>query len=144
MMRSRAEAKGLTLAFQPPEHPTPSAFDAERIGEAVEQMLDNAIKFTESGAITARLSQDGKESLLHVQDTGKGIPGDHIATLWRKFERVEDLEHHTHGLGLGLPLCYLIAMAHSGQLRIDSQPGRGTTVSLVLPHMPTAAAQSLV
>ncbi len=144
MMRSRAVAKGLALAFQAPDNPTPSAFDAERIGEAVEQLLDNAIKFTDRGAITARLSQDGKESLLHVQDTGKGIPGDHIATLWGKFERVEDLEHHTHGLGLGLPLCYLIAMAHSGQLRIASQPGQGTTVSLILPHMPAAAAQSLV
>ncbi len=144
MMRSRAATKGLSLAFLAPENPTPSAFDAERIGEAVEQLLDNAIEFTEHGNIKAILSQDGKESLLQVQDTGKGIPGDHIATLWGKFERVQDLEHHTHGLGLGLPLCYLIAMAHSGQLRIESQPGQGTTVSLILPHMPAAAAQSLV
>jgi PAS domain S-box-containing protein len=140
MLRSRATAKNLTLNYTGPAKATPSAFDSERIGEAVEQILDNAIKFTEHGSITATLTQDGKESLLTVHDTGKGIPGDHIATLWGKFERVEDLEHHTHGLGLGLPLCYLIAKAHSGQLRIESEPGQGTTVSLILPHVPAAAA----
>jgi PAS domain S-box-containing protein len=140
MLRSRATAKGLALTFTPPPKVVPSAFDTERIAEAVEQILDNAIKFTEAGGISATLSQDGKESLLQIRDTGMGIPGDHIATLRGKFERVEDLEHHTQGLGLGLPLCYLIAKAHSGQLRIDSEPGKGTTVSLILPHVPAAAA----
>jgi PAS domain S-box-containing protein len=140
MLRSRATAKGVVLTFSPPQQTVPSAFDNERIAEAIEQILDNAIKFTDHGTIAATLSQDGKESLLQIRDTGKGIPVDHIATLWGKFERVEDLEHHTQGLGLGLPLCYLIAKAHSGQLRIDSEPGKGTTVSLILPHVPAAAA----
>lgn len=139
MLRSRATTKGLKLTVQTPEQVTPSAFDAERIGEAIEQILDNAIKFTDQGSISATLLQDGKESLLQVRDTGKGIPDDHIATLWGKFEHVENLEHHMHGLGLGLPLCYLIAKAHSGHLRIESEPGRGTTVSLILPHVPAAA-----
>ena len=77
--------------------------------------------------------------MLQFRDTGKGIQGDHIATLVGKFDRLADMEHHTQGLGLGLPLCYLIANAHSGQLRIDSEPGKGTTVSLILPHVPAAA-----
>jgi signal transduction histidine kinase len=57
----------------------------------------------------------------------------HVANLSRKFDRLEDVEHHSSGLGLGLPLCYLIAKAHEGDLRIESTPGRGTKVSLVLP-----------
>jgi PAS domain S-box-containing protein len=133
MMRSQAEAKGLALIYTPPPDPVPGVYDPDRINEALKQLLDNALRYTSQGSVTVSLAREEKQSLLIVEDTGKGMDSRHVANLSRKFDRLEDVEHHSSGLGLGLPLCYLIAKAHGGDLRIESTPGRGTKVSLVLP-----------
>jgi PAS domain S-box-containing protein len=139
MHRSRATERGLELTFTGPDPGIPTTFDPERIGEAVNQILDNAIKYTDKGGIYVTLEQNERQSLLHIRDTGKGIPDAVTRTIFRKFERDQDPEHHGGGLGLGLPLCYLIVQAHAGELRISSRPGEGTTVSLVLPNRPAGA-----
>ncbi len=140
MHRSKASLKHLTMEFEGPEQGPLTVFDPERIGEAIHQILDNAVKFTERGGIRVTLEQKDRHSLLHVTDTGKGIPEDVVRTIFRKFEREDSAEHHSSGLGLGLPLCHLIVKAHSGELQITSRPGEGTTVSLSLPNQPPSAA----
>ena len=135
-LRPQAQAKGLTLDYIPPSGPVAGVFDADRMGEALKQLIDNAIRYTSQGGVTVSLAREGNSSLLIVADTGKGMESSQVANLSRKFDRNEDSGQQTSGLGLGLPLCYLIAKAHSGDLRIDSAPGRGTKVTLVLPPDP--------
>jgi signal transduction histidine kinase len=140
MLRSKASLRNLTMDFHGPDNGPLTVFDPEKIEVAVHQLLDNAVKFTERGGIRVTLEQTGPQSLLHVMDTGKGIPEDAVRTVFRKFEREENPDHHSGGLGLGLPLCYLIVKAHAGRLEIKSRPGEGTTVSLTLPNQPPDAA----
>ncbi len=82
------------------------------------------------------LGQTEAESLIRVSDAGKGIQGSAIETLLQKFSRGDVADPGGHGLGLGLPLSALIVQAHGGELRVESNPGQGTTVSLVLPRFP--------
>jgi len=140
MVRSKASLKGLTLDFTGPEPGKPTVFDPEKIRAAILQILDNAVRFTDRGGIRVKLEQNDRTSLLHVLDTGKGIPEQIIRSIFRKFETDDDPEHHSSGLGLGLPLCYLIARAHGGELSITSRPGEGTTVTLMVPNQPPSAA----
>jgi len=140
MMRSAATSRSLRLELTAPEAGPLTVFDAEMIREAIHQILDNAIKFTEQGEIRVILEQDDRRSSLQVQDTGHGMPEQVVRTFFRKFESSDDPEHHHTGMGLGLPLCYLIAKAHAGELSIASRAGAGTTVTLTLPHQPANAA----
>jgi len=140
MLRSKAALRNLTMEFRGPEQGPLTVFDPEKIEVAVHQLLDNAVKFTERGGIRVTLEQTDAQSLLHVMDTGKGIPEDTVRSVFRKFEREDDPDHHSSGLGLGLPLCYLIVKAHAGKLAISSRSGEGTTVSLTLPNQPPEAA----
>jgi PAS domain S-box-containing protein len=140
MHRSKGQLKNLTMEFEGPEAGAQTVFDPDKIGEAVHQILDNAVKYTERGGIRVTLEQNPRQSLLRIADTGKGIPEDIVRSIFRKFEREENAEHHSSGLGLGLPLCYLIVKAHSGDLQIASRPGEGTTVVLSLPNQPPNAA----
>jgi PAS domain S-box-containing protein len=140
MLRSKAALRHLQLEYDGPEPGQLSVFDPEKIREAIHQILDNAVKYTERGEIRVSLEQSDRHSLLHVKDTGKGIPEQVVRTIFRKFEHDGDPEHHSTGMGLGLPLCYLIAKAHSGELNIASRPGEGTTVTLTLPNQPAGAA----
>jgi PAS domain S-box-containing protein len=140
MLRSKAELRHLRLEFAGPEAGPLTVFDPDKIREAIHQILDNAVKFTEQGEIRVTLEQHGRHSLLHVKDTGKGIPEHVVRTIFRKFETDSDPEHHSTGMGLGLPLCYLIAKAHAGELNIVSRRGEGTTVTLTLPNQPAGAS----
>ena len=140
MLRSKANLRDLKLEYEGPEGETQTVFDPEKIREAIHQILDNAVKFTEHGEIRVKFQLNDRHSLLQVTDTGKGIPEAVIRSIFRKFETDDDPEHHSSGLGLGLPLCYLIAKAHAGELSIASQVGAGTTVTLTLPNQPPSAA----
>jgi len=135
--------KPVSLEYQPPAQPVPSAFDGQQLSLAVSQVLDNAIKYTDSGRIAVRLSQTDRKSVLEVEDTGRGIAQAQLPTLFQKLERGEASTQQGSGLGLGLPLCYLIVKAHSGEMRVSGTAGGGTQVAIVLPHMPHAAEDPL-
>lgn len=131
-VRELAEARGLSLSFEAPAEPCPLLCDAELLGEALYQVLDNAVKFTERGGVTVTLLQEGARSLLSVADTGKGIGNMNYTALLQQFNRGEAADHQ--GLGLGLPLCALIVQAHGGSLALEQGVPEGTRVTLALPH----------
>jgi signal transduction histidine kinase len=103
-------------------------------------LLDNAIKYTPAdGTVTVRTAlTDGRAELV-VQDTGIGISQEHLPHLGERFYRVEKARsREAGGAGLGLAIAFRIADAHGGAVRLDSQPGRGTSAALSLKSAATA------
>ncbi|MDH5751133.1 MAG: ATP-binding protein [Deltaproteobacteria bacterium] len=129
----KAKEKGLDMHLENLGAPTPIVVDKEQIAVALSQVLDNAVKYTDKGSITASVSQNEQETIFRVSDTGRGIQNDDYQVLLEKFSRGDVKESRIHGLGLGLPLCYLIVKAHSGNMRFEKNDSGGTVVSIVLP-----------
>lgn len=131
--REKSREKGMELNFYPEPSLHPIVYDEENLRVAIDQVLENAVNYSEADTINIRLSQNNDRTLIVIEDTGKGIDGQGVGELLEKFGRGDDVNIGHHGLGLGLPLCYLIVKAHSGVMKIDSEIGRGTTVSIDLP-----------
>lgn len=131
-----AQEKNLEISFRLDENGGPTFFDREQIQEAFAQVLTNAVRFTDSGSVEVSLSRGEDETLIRVRDTGKGMEEGEVASAFNRFEIVKDVTYHQTGIGLGLPLAFLIVRAHGGQIALDSAPGKGTTVSVTLPHRP--------
>jgi signal transduction histidine kinase len=112
--------------------------DPDRLGQACDNLISNAIKFTPAGGtvtVSTRLSPSksgGTDALLSVRDTGVGIPPDEVAHLSERFFRASTAQA-IPGVGLGLTVVRAIATAHGGRLDIESTEGEGTTFTLVLP-----------
>ncbi|WP_436520835.1 ATP-binding protein [Actinoplanes sp. HUAS TT8] len=132
-----ADAKGLHLSSHfTPECPEVVAGDAARIRQILVNLLGNAVKFTDHGAITVHVSADGPRTRIAVRDTGIGIPADRRDLLFRPFSQVDASITRTYeGTGLGLAISQRLAEAMGGGITVDSQPGLGSTftVTLLLP-----------
>ena len=117
--------------------------DALRLKQIFINLLGNAVKFTpENGRIRieAGLLQEGY-AVVSVTDTGSGMSPDEVETAMRPFGQIETTFSKRHeGTGLGLPIAYALVRLHGGDLRIDSQKGAGTRVSIILPTVDTPAA----
>ncbi|MBR2924228.1 MAG: PAS domain S-box protein [Clostridia bacterium] len=101
--------------------------------ELFHNLMDNAVKYTPAGgSVTVRLSQQDGRLCCSVQDTGIGIPKEHQAHVFERFYRV-DKSHskQTGGTGLGLAIVKHAAQVHQAQVELESQPGEGTTVSVL-------------
>ena len=107
-------------------------------GDSLQQMLDNllenAVKFTEEGQITLRIRRDvqnkKKHMLFSVEDTGCGVPEDKIGTIFERWVKVDEFKE---GLGLGLAYCHETAQKLGGTLTLDKTSEAGTTFTLTLP-----------
>ncbi len=110
-------------------------FDADALGQALLNLVSNALKFTEPGGhITLQLKQTSPRRVcLLVRDDGCGIAPDQMAQVFSRQESPRDLPDHRWGIGLGLPLARAILQQHGGSLILESQRGQGTTVYLALP-----------
>lgn len=131
-----ALAKRLRLTFHNPPQLLPHVVaDAQRLRQVVLNIIDNAIKYTESGRIDVTIAQTGTDLVIEVQDTGKGIAGEEIPKLFNKFSRVGGASRfHTEGTGLGLYVAKQIVEEHHGSIRVTSPgTGKGSTFILELP-----------
>jgi two-component system, cell cycle sensor histidine kinase PleC len=115
--------------------------DHRLLKQIVLNLLSNAVKFTpEGGRITIRARATKGWVSIAIADTGIGIPEDALARLGRPFEQVESQLTKSHqGSGLGLAIARSLTQLHHGEMRIHSQPGRGTMVVLRLPKDRAAA-----
>jgi len=131
--RPRAEDKGIELAIDvPPDLPEVSA-DAARLRHALENLLDNAITYTERGGrITLAATPLDDHVALIVTDTGIGIPAEHLCHIFERFFRVPGQSRGT-GTGLGLAIAREIVTAHGGSITCESRPGTGTVFRITLP-----------
>ncbi|KAA5805495.1 PAS domain-containing sensor histidine kinase [Alkalicaulis satelles] len=134
IMRARAEEKSITLAVEAESLPEIEA-DPRALKQVLLNLMSNAVKFTpEGGAVKVRGFDAADGVVLQVADTGIGIPAEHLPRLGRPFEQIESQTAKSHqGSGLGLALSKSLIELHGGTLRIDSAPGKGTTVSFSLP-----------
>lgn len=131
-----AERKKLALVFHDPAGALPHVVaDTQRLRQVLLNTVDNAIKYTDQGAVTVRVVQDKDTLVYSVQDTGKGIARDEIDRLFTKFTRVGGAHrYNTEGTGLGLYVARQIVREHHGDIWVES-PGvsKGSTFFMRLP-----------
>jgi two-component system cell cycle sensor histidine kinase PleC len=133
LTKRRADEKGLHLMVDAEGVPEIEA-DHRAVKQMLINLLSNALKFTDSGAIVVRARPTPDGLVLRVIDTGCGIPADQLPRLARPFEQVEATLARNHsGTGLGLALTKSLAEMHGGRLEIQSTVGEGTIVSVYLP-----------
>jgi PAS domain S-box-containing protein len=133
-VRPTAKLSGLEVTLD--TEPVPELEgDPHRLGQAVDNLLTNAIKFTPSGGqIHVRLKRDGPAALIEVEDTGMGIPVDEQRRLFERLYRASSaLQHQIQGVGIGLSIVKAIAEGHGGSINVESEEGAGTTFRLVIP-----------
>src|SRR3989344_2459284 len=131
-----AKRKGITLSVQWPPQPLPEArIDPERIRMVFENLIENAIAYTDSGGSVSLLvtSRDGMVEVV-VQDTGIGIAADDMSRLFTKFFREKNaILKETEGHGLGLFLSKSIVEAHGGTITVSSNLGKGSSFVVTIP-----------
>lgn len=133
-MDQAAAAKGLTLVVELEADLPAMAGDPVRLTQAVKNLLQNAVTFSESGQVSLRANRDRDQVVVSVTDSGSGIPPEELKTIFEPFRQIGDpLTAKPPGIGLGLPLAMRIAAHHGGRLWVSSRPGRGATFSLGLP-----------
>ena len=132
-VRPRAEDKHVAVELAVNGALPPVAVDAGRIGQALGNLLNNAVTYTPAGGTVAlsASASDGRVTLV-IADTGVGIPADHLPHVFDRFFRVPGQGDET-GTGLGLAIVKEIVTAHGGAVSVESEPGKGTTFRVTLP-----------
>jgi two-component system cell cycle sensor histidine kinase PleC len=135
LMRDRATAAGVTIGVKMPDTLPPFVGDDRRVKQILLNLVSNAVKFTPAGGqVEIRVEADDDGFSLVVADTGIGIAKSDIETALRPFGQIDSsLARSYQGTGLGLPLARSMAELHGGRLDIESEPGKGTTVTVRLP-----------
>ena len=135
---SLAKLLGLTLRFRCKESRHLCALRPDAVRELLMQLLSNAFKFTPAGGeVTVSLEFSGGWALLQVADTGRGIPEERRQELFDRYYMTEQRDPPPYGLGLGLPICRRLAECHGGRMLAESQVGKGTRVTVMLPDRQT-------
>jgi two-component system phosphate regulon sensor histidine kinase PhoR len=105
--------------------------DRNRLIQILTNLIDNAIKFTESGGVTVGAAEEGGREYLFVEDTGIGVPKRHLPRLGERFYRVDPARSRKlGGTGLGLAIVKHLVKAHGWEMKIESVEGKGTTVKI--------------
>lgn len=98
-------------------------------------LIDNAIKFTEKGFVRVKFKKKNGQSIISVEDTGIGIPKEHLHRIGERFYRVDKARsRQLGGTGLGLAIVKHLVLAHGWQLKIESEVGVGTKVNILIPE----------
>lgn len=123
------------ITFDKPAHEVWSEVDPDRYHIVVRNLISNAVKYSPAGSdVAVRLKPDGTHATLEVTDSGVGIAKEDQARLFTRFGRIENkATTHVSGTGLGLWLSREIARMHDGELKVDSEVGRGSTFTLEIP-----------
>ncbi len=130
-----AQMKKLTLVYTPPKEKLPDiVMDKEKVRQVVNNMIDNAIKYSKHGEIKVELKSDPENIIIAVTDSGKGIKPGEAGKLFQKYQRGADSATHATGLGLGLYVAKVIVEQHGGKIWADSPgEGKGSTFSFSIP-----------
>ncbi|MEW6310048.1 MAG: ATP-binding protein [Pseudomonadota bacterium] len=130
MFDPQAQEKGLAFAFEPQGRmPAVVRGDEKRVRQILINLLGNAVRYTDQGRVTLRLSYLRETATFDIIDTGIGIAPDQLERLFQPFERGDPLRRD-HGLGLGLTITRMLTALMGGELSVRSTPGLGTTFQL--------------
>jgi two-component system sensor histidine kinase BaeS len=135
--RERYAAAGVTLGTDLPAPGPVARFDADRLREALGNLLDNALGHTPEGGRVTVSVRDGdapRSTVIEVADTGRGFEPDHAEQLFHRFHRESADQGGSSGSGLGLTIARALVEAHGGTLTARSDgPGRGAEFTITLP-----------
>ena len=139
LFESAVERAGLALTVEG-EH-VEAYVDRGHWSKIVLNLLSNAFKFTFEGSVTVRVERDGSDAVVHVSDTGTGIPEHELGHLFERFHRVRGAASRSfEGSGIGLALVAQLVGLHGGEVSVASHLGRGSTFTVRLPlgsgHLP--------
>ncbi|MGY2875256.1 two-component system, OmpR family, phosphate regulon sensor histidine kinase PhoR [Marmoricola sp. URHA0025 HA25] len=131
-----AALNGLTFSFELEGiGPLEVEGDPERLSQVIDNIFNNAIKFTPTGGhVSARVRRDGHEAVIQIADTGRGIPQEELEDVFVKFFRSPGVQIDAiPGTGIGLAISKAIVEAHGGSIDLTSTVGVGTTFEIRLP-----------
>jgi signal transduction histidine kinase/putative methionine-R-sulfoxide reductase with GAF domain len=136
LVRERASRQGLVLALDVAEGVGDWVADVRKLKQIVINLLSNAVKFTPAGGrVTLRARRLEHAVEIAVVDTGVGIPRDQQALVFEEFRQAGgDYLRKSEGTGLGLSLAKRFVELHGGAMRVESEPGRGSTFAFILPQ----------
>ena len=147
LLRSTAQSKGLALELEiDPDAPDRVLADVQRLKQVLLNLVGNAIKFTNHGTVTLRLSGAGAGAgrvgvRFEVRDTGIGIPTDRLEHLFEPFYQVDSSSRRQRGgTGLGLAISQRIVEAMGGHITVRSEPGKGSAFVFALALQPDLSA----
>jgi two-component system phosphate regulon sensor histidine kinase PhoR len=134
-MRLRAAKAGIELIEGNLCH-EPVLGDALRLGQVMDNLVSNAIKYSGSGGtVTVEMNCNSKEISLRVADTGRGMAAKDLQNLFTRFFRTDEARRSgLPGVGLGLAISHELVKAHGGRITAESELGMGTTMTVVLPR----------
>ena len=115
-------------------------WDPDRLEQLVTNLLSNALKYGAGQPVEITLQRSGRDALLVVRDRGPGIEVADQARIFERFERASPMRHYA-GLGLGLWIARQIVLAHSGEIGVESAPGKGASFTVRLPATDVAASE---
>ena len=128
----RDQAPAHDIGVDAPGGAVVGAWDADRLGQVLQNLLGNAVKHAPQGVpVAVRVEPIGEEARLSVRDEGPGIAVAHLPRLFERFYRAE--ASGAGGLGLGLYITRMIVEAHGGTIAVESEPGAGSTFIVTLP-----------
>ncbi|MCW7752606.1 ATP-binding protein [Desulfobotulus sp. H1] len=138
MFRPRAEARGLSFRLhRNPDLPRYITIDGLRLRQILINLLGNALKYTDEGSISLGTELETKDHasfiLFYVQDTGCGIPEEHLPCLFKPFQKAHQSRDPRGGTGLGLSICHNLAALMKGTLTVHSEMGKGCAFFLSIP-----------
>jgi len=149
LCRQEVEAHQLTTArdlrLVVLDQPVEVLADADRLGQVIGNLLSNADKYSPLDrpvTVTLKLTADGTQAHIAVQDSGPGIPRSELKRIWDRFHRVEGIKARSRAagnLGLGLYISKTIVERHGGKIAVASTLGKGSTFSFTLPLVDAVA-----
>lgn len=109
--------------------------DNNKLIQVVINLISNAVKFTDKGSVTCRISQKGNEIITSIIDTGMGIAPEDFGAVFEQFKQIggDTLTDKPKGTGLGLPICKEIIEHHGGRVWLESEVGKGSSFSFAIP-----------
>ncbi|MGZ3451510.1 MAG: ATP-binding protein [Polyangiales bacterium] len=142
-LRPLAIARHVQLDVEYPSDDAPLSCDRQRLGQVLANLVTNAIRFSPShGVVRVGARVDAEELAFEVEDHGPGIAPDMLPRIFGRFWQARSAGHS--GIGLGLFIAHAIAEAHHGRIDVETEVGRGTKFSVVLPReQPASDAEQI-
>ena len=133
--RPRAQSRQIAFSTVLPRHLPPVKADEDKIGWVIDQLIDNALKFTQAGGkVAVKANIEDKLVTIAVMDSGIGIPEERVNEIFEPFHQLDgDATRRYSGTGLGLAMVRRIIEAHGAQIRVRSAVDKGSRFEFSLP-----------
>ncbi|MFH1714701.1 MAG: ATP-binding protein [Elusimicrobiota bacterium] len=134
IFKERIKSKGLNTEIEVDKNVKTIIADEFKLEQALINLIDNAVKYTESGAIKINVLKNENKVIFKVQDNGIGIPEEHLNRIFERFYVVDkSRSRQLGGTGLGLSIVKHIVLLHNGEITVESKPNFGTTFTIKIP-----------